>query len=182
MWISHTPLAHYARLNYINPFDTLAWKMLDLEIIPERSLRCENCWEFVLGNKYFYLKKHSDFVRFKFAISLINKQRKKTIETESFSILDLIVDGIRCIELRQYCIWIDFFLYLNRTLSVYWDYCIIQENKIEKCIRLAAVHIHVVRAFFGVRIIIDGIAICVTFHPTTSQNALDKFIFNLFLN
>lgn len=23
--------------------------MLDLEIIPERSLRCENCWEFVLG-------------------------------------------------------------------------------------------------------------------------------------
>lgn len=55
-----------------------------------------------------------------------------------------------------------------------------QENKIEKFVRLAAVH--VVRAFFGVRIIIDGIAICVTFHPTTSQNALSKFIFNLFLN
>lgn len=29
--------------------------MLDLEIIPERSLRCENCWEFILG-KYFHTK------------------------------------------------------------------------------------------------------------------------------
>lgn len=28
--------------------------MLDLEIIPERSLRCENNWEFILGkNKSF---------------------------------------------------------------------------------------------------------------------------------
>lgn len=30
-------------------FKTNKTKMLDLEIIPERSLRCENCWEFILG-------------------------------------------------------------------------------------------------------------------------------------
>lgn len=32
-----------------NPHAHTYIKMLDLEIIPERSLRCENCWEFVLG-------------------------------------------------------------------------------------------------------------------------------------